>query len=620
MKILGPLLLWLSSALSVYVQAAGNEWLEQPTEFLPVAEAFVLEGQISPTNVLKARWRMADGYYLYRHQLKFQLAAGDSGAVLAMPSIPDGIEKFDEFFGDVEVYYGQVEVSVPVVGEIPEGATVTIGYQGCADLGLCYPPQLALFNVNAGGFLEGPLSADEVDVLTRLDNVNSEGPAATPSPALTEDQSLASVLAEQSLWTSIAIFFVAGIGLAFTPCVFPMVPILSTIIVGEGASLSRSRAFSLSLAYVLGMSLTYALVGTLVGLFGAELNLQAKLQSPLVLSVFAAVFVWLAGSMFGFYELALPQSIQQWVDERSAKQRGGRHPSVFVMGALSSLVVSPCISAPLAGALIYLSNTADVVLGGSALLALGLGMGVPLLIVGGSGGHWLPRAGAWMNAVRAAFGIGLLGVAIWLLERLLPGALVLALWAGLFIGTGVAMGALNFSPSGNMARIGQVAGLMLGLWGVACLAGASAGGTDVYRPLAAFTEGNADGSAVHENQWLAVKSLDDVQRQVAASSQPVILDLYADWCISCKVMERGVFPKPPVAERLAQFRLLRADVTANDEIDRELLSHYGLFGPPSLVFLNSEGNEFKGYRIQGEITADAMATHLQTFLDSPQRL
>lgn len=606
-----------TSAEPIFDPGDGLSWLQQEPQFLPVDEAFALTLTLQPNRVMVARWEMADGYYLYRHQFAARLNAQSSGAAPAELRIPDGLAKVDEFFGEVEVYYGAVAVQIPLVGSLPDGAEISINYQGCADAGLCYPPETRVFKA-AGNAL---LPADAVTAAAPRDSGSARS-AASVAPSVvgvSEDREMAQVLQASSFAVSLALFFVAGIGLAFTPCVFPMVPILSTIIVGEGAGLTKRRAFTLSLAYVLGMALTYALVGLLVGLFGAELNLQAALQSPIVLSLFAVVFVLLSGAMFGFYELALPQGIQQWIDERSAKQSGGRHPSVFVMGSLSSLVVSPCISAPLAGALIYLSNTGDAVLGGSALFALGLGMGVPLLVVGGSGGHWLPRAGVWMNTVKGIFGFGLLGVAIWLLERLLPGSVALMLWAAWLIAAAVYLGAFEFSPKQAGARFAQVAGLMMAVWGSACLVGASAGGVDPFKPLASLGAGVASEDRSQEVRWQAVKSTADIEQFMASASGPVLLDLYADWCISCKVMERNVFPVPEVAEKLGQFTLLRADVTANDAIDQALLKKFGLFGPPSLVFFREDGRELSEFRVQGEVDADRLSTQLGLVLTASKR-
>ncbi len=591
-----------------------ESWLTEEPQFLPVDEAFVLSATLQPNRVVVARWEMPDGYYLYRHQFGASLNALGSGAALGAMRIPEGKAKFDDFFGDVEVYYGSAAVQLPVIGSLPDGAELSISYQGCADAGLCYPPEVRKFVVSEGGLLPANAlltvnSASTFPVAQKPEN------SAISGQSISDDRAMADVLRGSSFLVALGLFFIAGIGLAFTPCVFPMVPILSTIIVGEGEGLTKSRAFTLSLAYVLGMALSYALIGLLVGLFGAELNLQATLQSPIVLSVFAAVFVLLSGAMFGFYELALPQGMQQWINERSAAQKGGRHPSVFVMGSLSSLVVSPCISAPLAGALIYLSNTGDAVLGGFALFALGLGMGVPLMVVGGSGGHWLPRAGVWMDTVKGIFGFGLLGVAIWLLERLVPGSVALFLWAVWLIAAGVYLGAFEFVPKASGQRFAQVIGLILSVWGAACLIGASAGSVDPLKPMHRLgIVGSFEGGQSEAVRWEAVKTVTDVKQRMVSSSGPVLLDLYADWCISCKVMERSVFPEPDVAEQLAQFTLLRADVTANDAQDQALLKQYGLFGPPSLVFFGEDGDELVEFRVQGEVSAERLKAHLAQVL------
>ena len=412
-----------------------DAWLEQEEEFLPVDEAFVLSAEVGADGAVLAKWEMPDGYYLYRHRFEFSTRGSGAEAVaLGDPEIPPGKAKYDDFFGDVEVYYHNAQARVPVSG----GGLVEvgIGYQGCADAGLCYPPETRWVALEVGGAGSG----------TAIPPAASSPTDSAPAVGQTEEQNLAGLLTSASMLTALAIFFAAGIGLAFTPCVLPMVPILSSIIVGESESLSRARAFTLSLVYVLGMAVTYAILGVLMGVFGASLNLQAALQSPVVLSVFAVVFVALSLSMFGFYELRLPHALQNRLNALSEKQGGGKHLSVAVMGSLSSLVVSPCVSAPLAGALIYISTTGDGVLGGLALLALGLGMGVPLLLIGASGGHLLPRAGAWMDSVKAVFGVLLLGVAIWLLERVVPPSVTLALWAALAVGAGVYLGALDFSP------------------------------------------------------------------------------------------------------------------------------------------------------------------------------
>ncbi len=617
--------LLLACVFSMPAVASEFDFGDEEEEFLKVDEAFILSVGLNDNGDLAARWDMPDGYYLYRHQFDFE-TKNPVEVILGEAQIPPGKEKVDEFFGEVEVYYHSAEAIVPINAPTDVIAEIGVTYQGCADAGLCYPPETKWFSYDgaeliATGLVAGGASANAMSAAANVaEPATIEAPmnAATGAPLVadTEEELLAGILADESLFYALGLFFIAGVGLAFTPCVLPMVPILSSIIVGEGEDIGKRKAFTLSLAYVLGMAATYAAVGTLVGLFGAELNLQAALQSPPVLVFFAVVFVVLSLSMFGFYELQLPQALQDKLNAMGQKQEGGKHASVLVMGALSALVVSPCVSAPLAGALIYISTTNDAVLGGTALLSLGLGMGLPLMIVGGSGGHWLPRAGAWMNGVKAVFGVLLLGVAIWLLERVVPPAVTLALWAALLLGSGVYLGVLDFSPRTGLAQFGKAAGTLGFLWGILLLIGAASGASDPLKPLARISAApvTAAGAVHSEPQWVAVKSLADVQAQIRASARPVILDLYADWCISCKAMERNVFPQADVARGLNQFTLLRADVTANDPIDQELLNHYGLFGPPSLVFFGEDGSEMQEVRIQGEVNAETLAGHLSAVL------
>ncbi|HAH80744.1 MAG TPA: thiol:disulfide interchange protein [Gammaproteobacteria bacterium] len=603
-----PLLLVLTASCLATFSVAAEDFTRPPAQpfqepaFLPVDDAFAIRAELADSGAARITWDVAPDYYLYRHQFSVRV----DGVKIDQLQIPSGQEKFDEFFGDVEVYYQFAELTLSET-RLDEGAQLVVMYQGCAERGLCYPPEQRQFIYTGGRLLPSY-------------GVTESAASANTTQVIGEDRALADVLANASLITILAVFFVAGVGLTFTPCVFPMLPILSSIIVGQGKDLAKRRALSLSAAYVLGMAVTFAAVGLLVGLFGAELNLQAKLQSPAVLIISALIFTLLAGAMFGFYELALPQAVQQWLDDRARAQQaqvasGSSHRSVFVMGALSSLVVSPCITPPLAGALIYLSNTGDVVLGGSALFTLALGMGVPLMIVGGTGGHWLPRAGGWMDLVKAAFGVGLLAVAIWLLARLLPAPLVLLLWGALLIGCGVFLGALVFSERQQGQGGLQVVGILALVWGVMCVVGAGLGNTDPLKPLGGFGSDMAQaGKNEQILQWRAVKSLADVQQAARGSQTPVLLDLYADWCISCKVMEEQVFPSAAVAPLLGRFELLRADVTRNDAIDRELLNHYGLFGPPSLVFFGKDGSEIEELRLQGEVSEQQLVPHLQAIL------
>jgi len=596
-----------------------QELLTGKPVFLPVDEAFRFTADSDGETAIVARWTMPEGYYLYRHAFAAEVRGpGAADAVLGELEIPAGLAKVDDYFGDVEVYYGEATVRVPVAAAA-SGVEVGITYQGCADAGLCYPPETRWIPValaaSASSGWEGSSDRDGADA-----NRGRETAPTAPPGTLTEDRRLATVLADSGLLTALLLFFIGGVGLAFTPCVLPMVPILSSIIVGQEGTLTRARAFSLSLAYVMGMALTYAAVGTLVGLFGAGLNLQAALQAPPVLIVFAALFVALSLSMFGFYELRLPERWQNGLNSLGDRFGGGRHTGVLVMGALSALVVSPCVSAPLAGALIYLSTTGDALLGGTALLALGLGMGLPLLVIGASGGHLLPHTGAWMNAVKAVFGVGLLAVAVWLLERVVPAPVTLALWAGLAIGSGVYLGALDLSPRTGWPQLWKATGAFSLIYGVLLLIGAASGAEDPLKPLARFGVAAATdaGSTIDAAPaWRPVRSLADVHAELAqasAAGEPVLLDLYADWCISCKIMERSVFPRPEVAAQLRRFRLLKADVTRNSADDKALLAAFGLFGPPSMVFFGLDGQEMTDARIQGEIGASDLAGHLSAVL------
>ena len=606
-RILLSLVLIAPVAFAADLSGSSANFLDDEPEFLSADQAFVFSAELGDDGALRAHWQMPDGYYLYRHRFEFSVPAGSRFA-LGTAEIPQGKTKTDEYFGEVQVYYHDVSARVPVtrIGTA-EVFEATITYQGCADRGLCYPPQTKHVSFPADAIAPVKTAQASGAAATTM----AEGIAAAPAEK-TEEQRLAALLTRGNLFYALGIFFIAGIGLAFTPCVLPMVPILSSIIVGQGSSVTRFRAFMLSLAYVLGMAFTYATLGVLVGLFGASMNLQAALQSPPVLIGFAIVFVLLALSMFGLYELQLPQSWQNRVNSLSQNQRGGEYIGVGIMGSLSSLVVSPCLSAPLAGALIVISSTGDALLGGSALLVLGLGMGVPLLLIGSSGAQLLPRAGAWMNNVKAVFGVLLIGVAVWLLERVLPPQMTLLLWAILAIGVGVYLGALDFSARQGWGQLFKATGAVSFIYGVLLLIGAASGAYDPLAPLSGGAQPGAqrDSNEVH---WKKIRGMAQLQSEIAAAEAagtPVALDFYADWCISCKVMARTVFSEPSVAAQLRRFHLLQADVTANDALDQELLKHFGLFGPPSMLFFGLDGAEINALRMQGEMDRATFEHHL----------
>lgn len=580
--------------VALLLMATGVTGFASAQDFLPPEQAFRLALEPMRDDALTLRWTIADGYYLYRDQIAISPAPG-SEISLGQVELPDGVVQDDPYFGRTELYYHSLSARVPVQasGALPERFDIQVTYQGCAEDGICYPPQTQTLTVTPTGF----------SMAAGADGGSTAGTAAS------EQDRLAALLAESSLVWVLAAFFGAGLLLTFTPCVLPMLPILSSIIVGaEGRG--RSRGFVLSLVYVLPMALAYAVMGAAAGLAGA--NLQAYLQSPWVLGPFAVLFVLLAMAMFGFYELRLPSALQTRLSEASGRLPGGQLVGVAVMGLLSALIVGPCMTAPLAGALLYIGHSGDALIGGLALFALGLGMGVPLLVVGTIGGQVLPKAGAWMSKVQAIFGFVLLGVAVWLLERVLPAPVTVALWGLLLVAVAVALGA--FEPLGTTAgavrRLGKVMGLAAGVWSVALLVGAAAGAEDPLRPLAFLGE-RAVATQPAGESYVPLVGLEAVQTQLEqarASGQPVVIDFYADWCIACKVMEKKVFGDPVVAEAMQGVLRLRPDVTANTATDRALLAEYQVPGPPTLMFLPANGVERRDLRVVGEIGAD-------TFLD-----
>jgi thiol:disulfide interchange protein DsbD len=532
----------------------------------------------------------------------YQLPAGD---IKKDSILPDGN------IGDVEVFHNRIDLSVPLIrGSVaPAEVTLVAKYQGCAERGICYPPQTKRVR----------LSLPEASAAATLPPAEVTSSTPTPStalqPVVSEQDQIAEVLKGGKLWVIIAAFFGFGLLLAFTPCVFPMIPILSGIIAGQGPAITTRKAFTLSMVYVLAMALTYTVAGVLAGLFGA--NLQAAFQNPWILSFFALVFLALALSMFGFYDLQLPSSLQSRLATLSNKQEGGTLIGVAVMGLLSALIVGPCVAPPLFGALIYISQTGDAVLGGVALFALSLGMGAPLIAIGTSAGKLLPRAGAWMDAVKGVFGVLLLGVAILLLERILPPAVAMLLWGLLLICSAVYMGALTHLPPGTSGwtKLWKGLGIFLLIYGALMVLGAAAGGKDTIQPLRGVAVGGAGGSSAEHVQFKRIKTIDDLDRELAAakaSGKPVMLDFYADWCVSCKEMERYTFSDPAVMSEMGRFVLLQADVTANDAADQELMQgRFGIPGPPAMLFFGPTGEELAGFRLVGFKPAAEFAEHLR---------
>ncbi|GMQ88339.1 MAG: protein-disulfide reductase DsbD [Gammaproteobacteria bacterium] len=576
-------------------------------ELLPPDQAFQLDVQVTDANTLTASWIIAEGYYLYRHKFGFEIEPTE-GVTLLPAQMPNGERKTDEFFGDIQVYHQQARATIPVqrTGSEATPITLTVKYQGCAERGVCYPPISKVLNL----------------LLPAASAATVAGPGSTlPPPThglLSEQDALAKRLTEGNLLATLLAFFGFGLLLAFTPCVFPMVPILSSIIVGQGENITARKGFILSLVYVLAMALTYTLAGVFAGVFGE--NLQAAFQNPWILSAFAAVFVLLSLSMFGFYDLQMPAFIQGKLTITSNRQKGGNLTGVAVMGFLSALIVGPCVAAPLAGALIYIGQTGDAVLGGLALFVLSLGMGAPLIAIGAGAGKLLPAAGPWMDKIKAVFGVMLLAVAIWMLERILPGPVTLVLWATLLILSAVYLRALDglAVEATGWSRLWKGTGVVSLVYGILLLIGAASGAHDPLQPLQNVFATQSSETAHHGQQaelpFKRIKTVADLDRELAAADsqgRPVMVDFYADWCTSCKEMEKYTFARPEVQQALAGMVLLQADVTANDDADKALLKRFKLIGPPSILFFDATGKERKELNLVGYIPADKFVEHVQ---------
>jgi len=603
--------------------SAHAQWFSSSSnqdDFLPVMEAFQPAAWHNG-DTLYIGLDIADTYYLYRHQ--FAVTSQTQEVTLSEPIIPQGTFTNDEFMGDVYVFRDQLVFEVPLDAPYAGPFDVELTFQGCADAGLCYPPERTNLQAsetappsqfanwqNSEAAASETASAETTNAETATSQTASS-PTSSFSAPQSEDSRFRALISDASLPLALGLFFIAGLGLTFTPCVLPMIPILSSIVVGQNPT--RPRAFALSLSYVLGMALTYALVGVLMGLFGAGLNLQAHLQSAPVLIAFALLFTLFALAMFGAFNLNLSPRFANRIDAWQARAQRSGPAGLALAGALSVLVVSPCVTAPLAGALVFISSTGDAVMGGAVLFALGMGMGVPLLLVGTFGATLLPRSGAWMNGVKIGFGLLLLGVAIWMVERLVAAPIALLLWAGLAIGSALALGALNFNQPQGWPRARQTLGIMLLAWGLLLVIGAAQGGSNPLRPLtmASSNTNQAQAEALSFLEVDTLTGLEEAVTQAKGANQPVFVHFTADWCISCKLMERDVYPDPRVSTALSGYTLIAADVTQTDRQSRELLDQFNLFGPPSLLFFHN-GNEITDARIQGEVTAEQLSLHLES--------
>jgi len=605
--------LWLVLALALGSAAgAGAQDLLEPEK------AFALTTRALDDRTVELTYRIAKGYYLYRERFDFKA----DGATLGAAALPPGKRKKDEFFGDVETYRGELRFTLPVAEAASGSFKLLATSQGCADVGVCYPPHVHEVGIKLAAAGASTVQSREPLFGGRAGGTLAAGEPGQAAPASDREAAIdasndearfAGVLSQGGFWTVVGAFLLGGLALTFTPCVLPMVPILSGIIVGSGAAANRARGLALSAAYVLGVAVTYTAIGVAAALSGSLVS--AALQNAWVLGAFALMFVILSLSMFGMYELRLPEAVSARLYDASRNLSGGRIGTVAAMGALSAVIVSPCVAAPLAGALLYISKSGDVALGATALFALALGMGLPLLLVGAFGGALLPKAGAWMETVKRFFGVLLLAVAIWVVSPVVPASVVMLLWAALAIGVAVFLRAIDSLPheAPGYLRFGKAIGVISLVWGIALALGAASGGQDPLNPLAGMRASAPGGSVAdaHAVKFERVASIGELEQRLARATQPVMLDFYADWCVSCKEMDRYTFADPRVRTQLAGMTLLQADVTANELEDKQLLKRFNLFGPPGIIFFDSKGEEIRGLRVIGYQNADRFLKTLE---------
>ena len=595
-NVLAPALAVCAVALTaLHARAADSDYLDP-------AQAFRGSARVLGGGVVEARIEIAPGYHLYRDRISAEVDGAAGKGTLGAVVVPAGRVVYDTAFEkNVEVLEGTVAMPLPVA-RADGDFRVLVNYQGCADKGLCYPPQTAVIaaSVQGGQVVNAVWRGDDAGAAT----TTTEAAAAPPAVAapVSETARVESALKSGSLLAIAGVFLVAGLLLAFTPCVLPMVPILSSIIVGQGAPVSRTRGFTMALAYSLGMALAYTAFGVVAGLLGE--GLAAALQNPWVLGAFALMLATLSLSMFGVYPLQMPGFVQGRLTEASGRLPGGKLVGVFVMGGLSALIVGPCVAAPLAGALVFISQTKNVVIGGLALFSLAMGMSVPLLLVGLSAGSLLPRAGGWMDGVKHFFGVLLLAVALWIVSPVLPGwALMLILGAALLVGAAY-LKLFDRLPerAPGRQRFSKGVALVLAVLGVAQVVGALSGGSNALQPLRHLARGG-DGAvittAAKPADFKRVRTVDELNATLKTAGRPVVLDFYADWCVSCKEMEHLTFNDPTVRARMGNALLLQVDVTANSADDKALLKRFGLFGPPGILFFDAQGQERADARVIG---------------------
>ena len=611
LQIFALMLMALSAQASIFGGSSN-----QP---LDVEQAFVLTGGQTASDRVDLVWQVADDYYLYQDRIEIEFAPGID-VLSREDSATD--TKDDPLFGEVQVFHKIAQVGLTIGRadqSVPASSSFKVTYQGCWEGGICYPPVTKELSLADVGLIKvGQIAATVAESAETPAGaqVDMSGASSTPATPLSAQDQFVETLTKASLMSLLAIFFVAGLALSMTPCVFPMIPILSGIIAGQGHRVNTRRGLALSVVYVLAMAVTYTIAGVIAGLFGA--NLQVALQEPWVISIFSLIFVGLALSMFGFYDLQFPSAFQTWLTRGSDRQKGGTYAGVAVMGFLSALIVGPCMAAPLAGALIYIGQTGDPLLGGMALFVMSLGMGVPLILIGTSAAKVMPRAGVWMESVKAGFGVVLLLMAIWMLDRVVPTEVSMLLSALVLIVSSIYMGVFNTNYEGvqGWAKFFRGLGVVLLVYGVALLLGLLSGGKSFIYPLQSFT-GNGTGGAVASTSKLNFATITtnaELDRMLAVAQrngQPVMLDYYADWCVSCSELDYVTFADTQVQQALQSVQLIKVDVTANDAEAKQLTQRYEVLGPPTLQLINSAGEWRKDLTLIGVPAPQELLNNLQ---------
>ena len=581
-------------------------------EFLPPDEAFRFGPGMEQPDSVSLTWIIAEGYYLYKDRI--QVSTDTAGVQLGQLVLPKGDPKHDEFFGDTEVYHEILEASLPIARPAGSGGTLnlTVTYQGCADGGLCYNP------ITKNVALELP-PTDQATTLPAAAPPATIASSTTSAAPVAEQDRLAVLIRDGNLFAVLATFFGIGMLLSLTPCVLPMIPILSGIIVGQGDKVTPARGFSLAFTYVQGMALTYAAAGAAFVLAFKQAP-QAFFQQPWIITLMSLLFIVLAFAMFGAFTLQLPSALQTRLTDVSNQQKSGTYIGTFIMGALSALVVTACVAPAIIAALSVISQTGQIARGAGALYATGLGMGVPLLIVGASAGSLLPKVGPWMDAVKSLFGVLFLGVAVYLMTPLLPDGAVMLLWSALAVLSGFWIFSMKARDGNPIASPLRALGLIALVYGILLLIGAASGSKDPLQPLDRLSAGGgAAGAQEHVLTFQRIKTVADLESAVAAAKaagRPVMLDFYADWCVSCKEMEKYTFPDPGVQSALANAVLLQADVTANDDHDKALMTRFEIYGPPTIAFYGADGIERKHFRLVGFVAAEKFRAHVQSAFSS----